>query len=97
MVKNMVPYKKNRSKLQADSSRRDFINSGGYVGIVAHQSALRKGEQIMIPQYDKRVAASSVAWGWPVWNLECRIALPAGPPPNKFEGATLYYSKNLSY
>jgi len=53
MAKNRLTSKKSYSKLQVDFLRRDFIKSSGYVGIVAHQSALRKGEQIMIPQYDK--------------------------------------------
>ena len=54
MAKNGKPYESNRSKLEVDFSRRDFIKSGGYVGIVAHQSALRKGELIKIPQYDRK-------------------------------------------
>lgn len=54
MSKKGFTPKKNSSKLQADCSRRDFIKSVGYVGIVAHQSALRKGEQIKIPQYDQK-------------------------------------------
>ncbi len=55
MAGNRVPSERNRSKLQADCSRRDFIKSGGYVGIVAHQSELLKGERIKIPQYDRKV------------------------------------------
>ena len=55
MDKSGKPSKSNRSKLEADCSRRDFIKSGGYVGIVAHQSALRKSELIKIPQYDRPV------------------------------------------
>ena len=55
MAQNKVASKRNRSKLQVDCSRRDFIKSDGYVGIVAHQSALRKGERIKIPQYDRKV------------------------------------------
>ena len=54
MAKKTTPSKKKPSKLQADCSRRDFIKSSSYVGIVAHQSALRKGELMKIPQYDKR-------------------------------------------
>ena len=53
MVGNKIASEVKRSKLEADCSRRDFIKSGGYVGIVAHQSALRKGEQIKIPKYDQ--------------------------------------------
>ena len=55
MDENVVTSESNRSKLEGDFSRRDFIKSGGYVGIVAHQSALRKGERIKIPQYDRNV------------------------------------------
>ncbi|HUU20055.1 MAG TPA: hypothetical protein VMW72_23085 [Sedimentisphaerales bacterium] len=55
MAENRVPSERNRSKFEADFSRRDFIKRGGYVGIVAHQSALRKGERIKIPQYDRPV------------------------------------------
>jgi len=55
MAENKVSPKRNRSKFQRVCSRRDFIKSGGYVGIVAHQSALRKGERIKIPQYDRKV------------------------------------------
>lgn len=54
MAENNASSKRDRSKLEADCSRRDFIKSGGYVGIVAHQSALRKGEWIKIPQYDQK-------------------------------------------
>jgi hypothetical protein len=36
MYENKVPSERNHSKLQVDCSRRDFIESGGYVGIVAH-------------------------------------------------------------
>ena len=55
MAENKVPSKRSCYKLKVDCSRRDFIKSGGYVGIVAHQSALRKGELIKIPQYDRKV------------------------------------------
>ncbi len=55
MAEDSVPSKRSCSKLQADCSWRDFIKSVGYVGIVAHQSALRKGERIKIPQYDRNV------------------------------------------
>ena len=55
MVGNKIASEVNRFKLQTDFSRRDFIKSGGYVGIVAHQSALRKGERIKIPQYNRKV------------------------------------------
>jgi len=54
MDENKVPSKGCRAKLEVDFSRRDFIKSSGYVGIVAHQSALRKGERIKIPQYDRK-------------------------------------------
>ena len=55
MDENKVPPKGSRAKLEVDCVRRDFIKSGGYVGIVAHQSVLRKGELIKIPQYDRNV------------------------------------------
>lgn len=56
MVENKIAFKENHFKLKVDFSRCDFIEQGGgYVGIVAHQSALRKGELIKIPQYDRNV------------------------------------------
>jgi len=55
MAKNGKPSESNRSKLEVDFSRRVFIKSGGYVGIVTHQSVLRKGELMKISQYDQPV------------------------------------------
>jgi len=55
MAENRIASEVNCSKLEVDCSRRDFIKSGGYVGIVAHQLTLRKGELIKIPQYDRNV------------------------------------------
>ncbi len=73
MVENRIVSEVSCSKLEADFSRRDFIKSGGYVGIIAHQSALRKGEQIKIPLYDRPMRKTFSSASAPNGNVRSTI------------------------